>query len=88
MAPYIGQQSLGITTGRGVATKWSLHPIRRSQLPLYERSKLYPGWRTDSYNSLELGYGNGGYGEYDMSGGSVGANGIYVGASVYRDYRR
>ena len=41
-----------------------------------------PSFGSSSYNTLEVGFGNGGYGEYDMSGGSVGANCIYVGASA------
>ena len=34
-----------------------------------------------SFPALQLGVSNGGYGEYDMSGGSLGVNGIFVGGS-------
>ena len=34
-----------------------------------------------NYSSLQLGFQNGGYGEYDMSGGSLGVNEICVGAN-------
>ena len=34
-----------------------------------------------NYSSLQLGYQAGGYGEYDMSGGSLGVNEICVGAN-------
>ena len=35
-----------------------------------------------TFSSLQLGYTNGGYGEYDMSGGSLGVNVIYVGGNT------
>ena len=35
-----------------------------------------------TFSSLQLGYSNGGYGEYDMSGGSLGVNAIYVGGNT------
>ena len=34
-----------------------------------------------TFTTLQLGYYNGGYGEYNLSGGSVGVNVIYVGAN-------
>ena len=40
-----------------------------------------PAGNTLNYSSLQLGYKAGGYGEYDMSGGSVGVNEICVGAN-------
>ena len=32
---------------------------------------------------MQIGVNDGGYGEYDMSGGSLGANAIFVGGSAY-----
>ena len=34
------------------------------------------------FSSLQLGYSKGGYGEYDMSGGSLGVNVIYLGGNT------
>ena len=36
----------------------------------------------NQYSVLQLGYSNGGYGQYNLSGGSVGVNAIFVGGST------
>ena len=39
-----------------------------------------------NYSALQLGYQDGGYGEYRLSGGTLGVNGIWVGSSDVQQY--
>ena len=66
----------GVTTTSGIFTQTGGVNCPFTPGPTYPDAGTYP------YNTLEVGYGNGGYGEYDMSGGSLGVNCIYVGASA------
>ena len=68
---------LGVASGSGIFTQSG-----GVNIPYARNINSSSGWPTD-FTSLELGYSNGGYGEYDLSGGAVGANAVYVGASEY-----
>ena len=41
------------------------------------------GMTLPTYQALQLGFSSGGYGEYDLSGGSLSANCVYVGGNAH-----
>ena len=70
----IARQILGTSFEHGVTTASGIFTQSGGvNCPLANRSDL-PRAGTYPYNTLEVGYGNGGYGEYNMSGGSLGVN--------------
>ena len=73
------QEILGVAAGSGVFTQSG--GVNVSYVP-----KVPAASNAASFSSLQIGFSNGGYGEYDLSGGSVGANAIYVGANAYSTY--
>ena len=66
------QEALGVASGSGIFTQSG-----GINCP-YQQGSGAAGY---SYNSIALGWSKGGYGEYDLSGGSVGANAIFVGGN-------
>ena len=67
---------LGVASGSGIFTQSG--GVNVNYAPTGANVSGDPG----SYTSLELGYANGGYGEYDMSGGALGVNVINVGGNL------
>ena len=70
-------EMLGVASGSGIFTQSG-----GVNIPYVETSDV-PQDGPPTISAVELGYSNGGYGEYDMSGGSVGADVLYVGASDF-----
>ena len=66
------QEALGVASGSGIFTQTG-----GINCP-YQQGSGAAGY---SYNSIALGWSKGGYGEYDLSGGSVGVNAIFVGGN-------
>ena len=73
---------LGVASGSGIFTQSG--GVNVVYNPITTASGGDPG----AYSSLELGYANGGYGEYRMNGGALGVNAIFVGGneSAYDAY--
>ena len=72
----IPQEILGVASGSGIFTQSGGINCPFTNAPSYPAS-YYP-----NFTSLQLGYAQGGYGEYDMSGGALDVNCVYVGASA------
>ena len=71
---------LGIASGSGIFTQTGGINFPYVNRPATQLAD------TGNFTSLQLGYSKGGYGEYDMSGGSLGVNVIYVGGNTNPTY--
>ena len=69
------QEVLGVDSGSGIFTQSGGVNVPYAAILEYSGYNLV-------FTTLQLGYSNGGYGEYDMSGGSLGVNAIYVGGNT------
>ena len=67
----------GVTSGSGIFTQTG-----GTNAPFTLDPSGSVGLSAGQYSAVVLGFSNGGYGEYDMSGGSLGANVIEVGANI------
>ena len=73
-----GYEAIGVASGSGIFTQSGGINVPYTAVPSADGNELDTGM----YSSLQLGYSKGGYGEYDMSGGSLGVNVIYVGGNT------
>ena len=71
------QEILGVASGSGIFTQTGGVNLPYAATPLAVNI---------NFNALEVGYSNGGYGEYNLQGGTVGASAIYVGGNVASQY--
>ena len=71
----IMQEVLGIASGSGIFTQTGGVNVPYGGWPGYDSGSV-------PFSNLQLGFSSGGYGEYDMSGGSLGVNAIYLGGST------
>ena len=71
------QEILGVASGSGIFTQTGGVNLPYAATPLAVNI---------NFNALEVGYSNGGYGEYNLQGGTVGAAAIYVGGNVASQY--
>ena len=76
-SPNLPQEILGLDSGSGIFTQTGGLNCPYNIIPP-NTTELMPG----SFTSLQLGYSNGGYGQYNLSGGSLDVNAIYVGGNV------
>ena len=68
------RKCLASTRGSGIFTQSGGVNINYAPLSTFDYNLIF--------SSLQLGTANGGYGEYDMSGGALGANAIFVGENA------
>ena len=65
----IMQEVLGVASGSGIFTQSGGVNVPFVAHPGYDSGAV-------PFSNLQLGFSSGGYGEYDMSGGSLGVNAI------------